>query len=116
MRGTGESMETKIGSAVTASISSPLCWVTLSNLIRRVVFKHHLAQLLREGRVGEEELGLGSLGVGNPQPAGAAALEERGTPFPKPGLSWRTAGSLAHPCLERAKGEIKKAQSGVLQS
>lgn len=55
MRGTGESMETKTGSAATASISSPFCCMALSNLIRRVIFKHHLAQLLGEVRVGEEE-------------------------------------------------------------
>lgn len=33
--------------------------VTLSNLIKRVVFKHHLAQLLREVRVAGEEPRLG---------------------------------------------------------
>lgn len=110
MRDTAQSMGIKIASAGTASISSPFRCITRSNLIKRVVFKHQLAQLLRRARVAQEEPGLGSLELGKHQPAQGRAGKGRGQPpaCPEPALSSRTAPSLALSCLGTAKGKEKR--------
>lgn len=95
--------------------------ITLSNLIKRVVFKHHLAQLLIQLRVGEEEPRLGSLGGGESISLHrAAAVGERGRwaapTIPKARTQLENCRQPGTFLLRESQSEIKKAQSGVLQS